>query len=102
MNFEKSRETKLNTNLPLKPADVPVFNCTVYVSSGPDGVRVRMANLTGLDCTAVGEREALGKIVSAFKLHAAELVRKGIPIPWIDPPLDPIPGEETRYIPVHL
>ena len=102
MNPEKPRDTNLNKSLPLQQADVPVFNCLVYVSPGPDGVRVRMANLTGLECTATGEREALGKIVSAFKLKAAELVRKGAPIPWIDPPLDPVPGEQTRYIPVHL
>ena len=92
----------MNTSPPFKSADVPVFNCMVYVSSGPGGVRARMANLTGLECTAAGEREALGKIVSAFKLHATELVRMGTPIPWIDPPLEPVSGEETRYIPVHL
>jgi hypothetical protein len=86
-----------------KPADVPVFSCIVYVS--PDaggGVRARIANLAGLACTAASEREALAKIVAAFKQRVGDLMRSEIPIPWIEPPSPAEPGELIRFIPVHL
>ena len=86
-----------------KPVDVPVFSCIAYVSPETDGgVRVRVANLMGLECTAASEREALGKIVSAFKMCVAEQIRNETPIPWIEPPSPAQEGEQIRYIPVHL
>ncbi len=85
------------------PADVPVFNCLVYVSSDAGGgVRARVANLPGLGCTAGSEREALAKIVPAFKQLVSELMRSETPIPWIEPPSPVEPGEQKRFIPVHL
>jgi hypothetical protein len=48
------------------------------------------------------ERAALGKLVPAFKKAIAELLRSGAPIAWIEPPLPAEPGEQVRYIPVHL
>lgn len=85
------------------PANVPVFNCIVYVSHDDSGmVRTRVANLPGFETSAVGEREALTKIVTALKQRVAELSKRGESIPWIDPPVPPMPGEQTRFIPVHL
>ena len=94
---------ELNASDHLKPADVPVFSCIVYVS--PDaggGVRARVANLPGLECTAASEREALGKIVPAFKQRVGELMHSETQIPWIEPPTPAEPGEQKRFIPVHL
>ncbi len=84
--------------------DVPVFSCVVYVSpvDGGGGVRARVANLAGLESSAVSERKALAKIVRAFKEHVGELLRSQTPIPWIEPPASPDPGEQKRFIPVHL
>ncbi len=47
-------------------------------------------------------REALAKLIPAFKQQLGELMQSGAPIPWIDPPLDPDPAEQTRFIPIHL
>jgi hypothetical protein len=82
--------------------DVPVFSCLVYVSADASGVRARVANLAGLESSAASEREALAKIVQAFKTRVAELLQTGTPIPWIEPPATAVAGEQTRYIPVHL
>jgi hypothetical protein len=94
---------ELNASDHSKPANVPVFSCIVYVSrDAGGGVRARVANLSGLECTAASEREALGKIVPAFKQRVGELMHNGIQIPWIEPPTPAEPGEQQRYIPVHL
>ena len=90
-------------SLPNLGASVPVFNCVVYVASTDDGgVRARVANLAGLESTAGSEREALAKIVAAFKARVGELTAAGATIPWIDPPVEPASNEQTRYVPVHL
>ena len=84
-------------------ADVPVFSCIVYVSAVADGgVQARVANLAGLECSAASEREALGKIVRAFKARVAEHLQNNSPIPWVEPPVAAVAGEQKRYIPVHL
>ena len=85
------------------PHSVPVFNCIVYVRSGSPGeVHARVANLTGLEASAPSEREALAKLVAAFKMRVAELTREQTPIPWIDPTPPLEPEEQERLIPVHL
>ena len=86
-----------------QPANVPVFNCIVYVSPDPSGgVRARVANLAELEFTRPMTRGALAKIVAAFKQRVGDLTRDGIPIPWINPPTPAESGEQTRFIPVHL
>ena len=105
MNSDTSgrEDAELNTNNRLKPSDVPVFNCIVYIC--PDsggGVRARVANLPGLECKAASERDALSKIVPAFKQRVGELMRSNTPIPWIEPPASAESDEATRHIPVHL
>lgn len=93
----------LNVSKHSKPVDVPVFNCIVYVSNDAgSGVRARVANLSGIECTAASEREALGKIVPAFKKRVSELMKTGASIPWIEPPSPAAPGENERFVPVHL
>ena len=87
----------------VEPAGVPVFNCIVYVSrDAGGGVRARVANLSGLECVAGNEREALATVVATFKQRVGELTRSKSPIPWIDPPSSAEPGEQKRFIPVHL
>jgi hypothetical protein len=58
-------------------------------------------NLVGLESTGASERDALTKLVPAFKQRVGELVQSGEPIPWIDPPA-PKEGQQKRFIPVHL
>ena len=85
------------------PADIPVFNCPVYVGPSPDGgVRARVANLAGLQVDGSNERQALTRIVPAFKQRVSEFMNARSEIPWIEPPLEPEPAEQTRFIPVHL
>ena len=107
MNPDPSGEQQRIERLPVsdhgKPGDVPVFSCIVHVSPTPaGGVCVRVANLAGLQCTAASEREALAKIVPAFKQRVAALIRSEASIPWIEPPTPAESDEQTRFIPVHL
>lgn len=90
------------TNLNAVPADVPVYNCIVYVSSSDDGYRARVANLADLECRGGSEREVLSKLVPAFKQRVEALSREGVDIPWIEPPSPIADGEQERLIPVHL
>ncbi len=83
-------------------APVPVFSCVVYLSGTGPGVRARVANLEGLECRAATEREALSRIVTAFKRRVAELLQNDQPIPWVEPIAEAEPGEQKRFIPVHL
>ena len=86
-----------------QPSEVPVFGCLVYVSPNTaGGVRARVANLPGLECSASNERAALMAIVAAFKKCVAEHMQSDTPIPWIEPPSTMEPSEQQRSIPVHL
>lgn len=88
---------------PLKPFEVPVFSCTAYLSKTPDGgVHARVANLAGIEYDAASEREALSKLVLAFKQRVAELTASQVPIPWLEPPSPQLDNEQVRLIPVHL
>ena len=83
------------------PADQPDRDLSHRVL--PDGgVRARVANLAGLQVDASNERQALSRIVPAFKQRVSEFMNAQSAIPWIEPPLDPEPAEQTRFIPVHL
>ena len=103
MNAEDRARPELNVSADSAPPAVPVFNCIVYLARTDEGqVRARVANLARFECTAASERDALAKLVPAFKQRLAELHQSAGDIPWIDPPLAAEPGEQTRYIPVHL
>jgi hypothetical protein len=65
-------------------------------------VRARAANLAGLECTAASEREALAKLIPDFKQRVGEFLDRGAPIPWIEPTPPAEPGEQVRFVPVHL
>jgi hypothetical protein len=96
-------DVDVNVSDHLKRAQVPVFNCLVYVSPAVGGgVRARVANLPGFECTAASEREALRQIVSAFKRQIGALTQSETQIPWIEPPNPAEAGEQMRFIPVHL
>jgi hypothetical protein len=32
----------------------------------------------------------------------AEILARGEPVPWIEPVPEPAPGEQRRFVPVHL
>jgi hypothetical protein len=84
--------------------DVPVYNCVVIVSPrAADGmVRARCATVAGIDFAGRSEREALSQVVAAFKATIARHLAADLPVPWIDPPAQPNPGEQQRFIAVHL
>jgi hypothetical protein len=86
------------------PPSVPVFNCVVNVSpKSEDGlVTATVANLAGIASRGRTEREALAQTIPLFKETVARLHAAGQPIPWINPPTAPGPGETRRLIAVHL
>ena len=87
-----------------EPQAVPVFNCRVIVSP-PDAaglVMARSAELEGLSVTAASQREALQKLVAAFKTRIAEYVARQEEIPWIRPGEKAQAGEQELFIAVHL
>jgi predicted RNase H-like HicB family nuclease len=83
---------------------VPVFNCVVNVgpADAQGGIVATVANLPDLAGRGKSEREALAQVVPAFKQAVAALHAAGTPIPWIDPPTPPQPGQVQRLIAVHL
>jgi hypothetical protein len=87
----------------LPTGGVPTFGCVVFVAAREGGgVRARVANLGGLDCEAESERAALAKLIPAFKQRVGEILARGEPVPWIEPVPEPAPGEQRRFVPVHL
>ena len=82
--------------------NVPTFGCIVYVSQVEGGIQARVANLADLNCVGASERDALSKIIPAFKQRIIEFMQAETEVPWIDPPA-PIRGDEQkRFVPVHL
>lgn len=87
----------------LARADVPVFQCRVYVKRLEGGrVRARVANLSGLEFEAAGERDALLRVVREFKASVGERLERGEEIQWLDPPVAMEAGEVARLVAVHL
>ena len=86
------------------PTDVPVFNCVVIVSPrDADGmISARTAELAGIEGRGKSEREALAQVVAQFKNFVSRRYAAGDEIPWLKPPLAPAPGEQQRFIAVHL
>lgn len=84
--------------------DVPVFNCVVIVSPrDTEGlVTARAAELAGMQGRGKSEREALAQVVAQFKDFVSRRYAAGDEIPWLKPPLTPQPGEQQRFIAVHL
>ena len=86
------------------PQAVPVFNCRAIVSPrNADGTVVaRCAELANLSVAGDTEREALQKLVAAFKATMAGHVAAKEDIPWIRPGEAAGPGEKELLIAVHL
>jgi len=86
-----------------EPEQVPVYSCHVAVAPPSDGIVVaRLLNLDGLQGQGGSEREALQDLVAKFKLFATQVVADGKKIPWLAEASQPQPGEQQRWIAVHL
>lgn len=85
-------------------ASVPVFNCIVILTrdQATDRLSARVANLAGIAAEGNAERELLILLTKRFKALVQDCVQNNRPIPWIDPPSALQPGEQQRFIPVHL
>lgn len=92
-------------SLPMgKPApSVPTFACLVYLSQDVSGASIaRVANLGNLQATGASPRDAMMRVCREFKERVRTAHSAGETIEWIDPPMEPKPGEQIRSIPVHL
>lgn len=87
-----------------EPESVPVFNCRVIVSPRDAAGKVvaRAAELAELSAAGDTDREALQKVVAAFKAKVAAHVKAGEDIPWIRPGDTPHAGEREYFVAVHL
>ena len=83
---------------------VPVFNCIVILTRDATTGRLsaRVANLAGITAEGNAERELLMLLTKRFKAFVQDCLQHNREIPWIDPPAVPLPGEQQRFIPVHL
>jgi hypothetical protein len=85
-------------------ADVPVYDCHVYLSP-PDergAIAARAALLAEVTAQGRNEREALRNIVARFKEVVGGYVSRGAAIPWRAEPYPLAPGETRRFVPVHF
>jgi hypothetical protein len=93
-------------SLPLnQPSAAATFACLVYLSIDESGSSIaRVANLENLQATGATPRDALMRVCRDFKsiVRGAYAAGEADTIPWIDPPLEPKPGEQVRSVPVHL
>ncbi len=85
-------------------ASVPVFNCIVILTRDATTGRIsaRVANLAGITAEGNAERELLMLLTKKFKAFLQDCLQNNREIPWIDPAEAPLPGEQQRFIPVHL
>jgi hypothetical protein len=92
------------TRPPRQLADVPVFNCHVYLSPSDERgmITARAASLADITAAGRNEREALRNIVAKFKESIAGYMSRGEPIPWLAAPYPLAPGETQRFVPIHF
>lgn len=92
-------------DLPIHPASdsVPVYDCHVLISGPDESGRLTgiVSNLPEISGTATTERELLRNLTSAFKARILEYREQGMTIPW-EVKKAPPPGQQQRWIPVHL
>jgi hypothetical protein len=83
---------------------VPVYNCVVILRVNPESQRLTasVANLPGLTAEGTSERDLLILLTKRFKAVIQDCLRRNDAIPWIDPAVEPVDGEQQRFIPVHL
>ena len=85
-------------------ANVPVYNCHACLSP-PDAegwITARSSNLPEVIVRGRTEREALSGLVASFKAAVAKYTAAGQAIPFADSPAPVEPGEQERWIAVHL
>ena len=85
-----------------QPMEVPVFNCVIYVMKGPEDVQARVANLADLKFVGKTEPDVLRTTITEVKRMLSQWHSAGEEIPWLNPHQEMQPGEEVRYLPVHL
>jgi hypothetical protein len=62
----------------------------------------KVANLAGISGDATSERDLLLLLTRRFRELLQTCSRENRPIPWVDPADTPTPGEQQRFIPIHL
>lgn len=83
----------------------PVYDCRAILTlpTGADhtyyAVAANLSEITGKGAT---ERDCLRDLVTKFKARLQEFHAAGESIPWTDPPIAANPGQQMRWIPVHL
>ncbi|HEX7446952.1 MAG TPA: hypothetical protein VF306_05365 [Pirellulales bacterium] len=85
-------------------ASVAVYNCHACLSP-PDAdgsITARCCNLPEVVARGKTQREALAALVAAFKVAVSQYRDAGRAIPWVESPSKPAPGEQERWIAVHL
>jgi len=86
------------------PQNVPVYNCLVAVAPrNSEGlVRARALQVDGIVVFAKTEPEALKGVVTAFKKLVSQAVTTSEELPWRKDAIPMEPGEQQRFIAVHL
>jgi len=86
------------------PGSVPVYNCIVILTRDAQTGKTqgKVANVAGIDGAASSERDLLFLLTRKFRELLQTCSRENRPIPWLDPPATPGPGEQQRFIPIHL
>ena len=105
MNDEPSKIAAHGTGQsPPVAGNVPVYNCHARLSM-PDAegwITARCCNLADVVGRGKTQREALAALVAAFKAVISRYSAASETIPWTDPPAKAEPGEQERWIAVHL
>lgn len=103
MGEDASKEPENRIKVVSEPEAIPVYNCSVIISRLDNGqIHGQVANLDGIEVSAVTEREILQQIVTQFKTTIGKYVEAGQEIPWLDPPRAAAPDQVEKLIPVHL
>ncbi|WP_417849813.1 hypothetical protein [Thalassoglobus sp.] len=91
-------------DLPIHSDDqsVPVYDCHVLIGKLDDGTLTGIvSNLPEITATASNERDLLRKISTDFKTRIVKYAEANEEIPWQEKQ-KPGPGQQQRWIPVHL
>jgi hypothetical protein len=83
----------------------PVYDCRAILTlpTGADHTYYAVVgNLSEVTGSGATERDCLRDLVTKFKNRLQEFREAGEEIPWTEPPISPNPGQQQRWIPVHL
>lgn len=92
--------------LPIQPDPSqapPVYDCHIIISGPNDQGTLHgvVSNLPQITATAKDERALLRKLVDQFKTVLIEYSKQNQEIPWVSK-AKPEPGQQQRWVPVHL